>query len=718
MATTATAAPTQPLLEQVTSLTGSQFVMVDEQAGARATDRSPADSDSSSVDNAPRQVAVLDSGATGLCDHAKDTLDAMQTSPALPDGDGIEAAVGHAKGHKPELTVETRDRSDTTDSKVSWLKKLGGARNRSSSVAKSREQDSDDPAQVVSSGPILSASPLDENQPLDADDKLPSTSSIIDDVTSEYDVDPAVSDRRFHRLFTSVAADEHLIETYVCALIRDIAIAGRLYISEHHVGFRTNILGFSTSVLIPFSEITTIEKRTTAKVIPNAIEIVTPNSRHLFSNLLKRDSCYNLLVAVWRHEHPEEQRVRENRERGVSDTSSISDDRNAEAKSQVSFEDDQGQQKKHIFKDVFNGKLLKTMTKKDVSTGKTAAERIKDQALKRDLGHEPTTYDGEEYSHEVSDFVLPTSPVKAFNLLFKDEKFLKPFFEDTEHMRELNLGQWQGSEGSQTREMDYIKPLNSSIGPKQTHCIVSDKEEQFDPEANIVDVTTTKTPDVPSGNDFATMTKTVFTWSETGGTRVHVTSEVEWTKVNRMLKGIIERSCIEGQKTYHRDLEAAARRYIEEHENDFADPGVTAVNEPSKSVASNATNDSASPVPASVQAILDAIDRPSPTLLLGFVVIILVVSNIWTLVALRHQARAAHVLRLGHPGEVANAVSRVLDNFHSVFARSQNTAAAGGMQLDVDVIKAELGQLAGAVEQVERGLQGVADRIAGLRQLL
>ncbi|KAK4050305.1 hypothetical protein OIV83_003626 [Microbotryomycetes sp. JL201] len=729
MATAATVTPPQPLLEQITSMTGSQFVMVDDQQASRATDGSSTKSAATSTDSMPKQIAVLDSGATGLNDHAKETLDAMQAAPALPDdSDQIEAAVGHAKGDKPELTVETRDRSDTQDSKVSWLKKLGGARTRSPSVAKSRDATD---VGTVSPGPLLASSPIEDEsasiETTDAlrptadslqDQKLPSAGSIHsihDDVTSEYDVDPAVSERRFHRLFTAVSPDERLIETYVCALVRDIAIAGRLYISEHHVGFRTNILGFSTSVSIPFSEITTIEKRTTAKVIPNAIEIVTSNSKHLFSNLLKRDSCYNLLVAVWRHEHPEEQRVRDKRDRGESDPSDVSDDRNAEAKSEVSFEDDHGQQKKHIFRDVFNGKLLKTMTKKDTSSGRTAAEQVKDQALKRDLGHEPTFFYGEEYSHEVSDFVLPTSPVKAFNLLFKDEGFLRPFLEEMEHLRDLQLGQWQGEEGSQTREMDYIKPLNSSIGPKQTHCIVHDEEEVFDPETSIADVTTTRTPDVPSGNDFATMTKTVFTWSETGGTRVHVTSDVEWTKVNRMLKGIIERSCIEGQKKYHEDLEKAAKQYIEDHRSDFEDPGVTSCNEPpATKLSSVSLGDSSSPVPASVQAIIDAITQPSLAVIMGIIVCVLILTNIWTLVALRHQARALRTMRLGHPGEVANAVSRVLDSFHSVY----ESAGPRSQAFDAHRVKVELGQLAGAVDQVEKGLQQVSDRLAGLRQML
>ncbi|KAK4052009.1 hypothetical protein OIO90_004539 [Microbotryomycetes sp. JL221] len=734
-------ATTTKLIDQPHSLTGSEFIMINPpQAGSDHDSASPVQPSSAcaapdqGTDEAPQQVSVLNTGATGLCDTAKETLDAMNSAPELPPGAGIEAAVGKAKGERPEVTVETRNRSDTNDSKMSWLKKLSGTRSRSNSPkTESREGDDNDDGDkqdevdalhlnVVASptSDLTGEGPLSTEPPASAqaDNNSSMGYSIREDVASEYDVDPAVSDRRFHRFFTSIPAEEELIETYLCALVREIALAGRLYISEHHVGFRTNILGFSTSVSIPFSEITTIEKRSTAKVIPNAIEIVTHNSRHLFSNLLKRDSCYNLLVAVWRHEHPEEQRVREKHERGASDmsTSSESEDQNPEARSQVSFEDDRGTKKNHIFRDVFNGKLLRSMTKKDGSgQGKTAAERVKEQALQEgDLGHDPTSYDGDEYSHEVADFDLPTSPLKAYNLLFKDEEFLRPFLETKEGLKELNLGQWHEQDGKklQTREMDYIKPLNSSIGPKQTHCFVEDDEELVEPEQAIVDVTTTKTPDVPSGHDFSTMTKTVFTWSQTGGTRVHVTSDVEWTKVNRMLKGIIERSCIEGQKKYHADLEAAAREHITAHKNDFADEGVTQVADVGSQTKRQA---SASSVPASVEAFIEKISQPSPALLLAVVVALLILSNIWTLIALRQQAHVARRMRLGHPTEVAHAVSRVLDGFHAVYERSTHDASGGHTLAH---LRQELKSIVESVGRIEHSMTKLVDRLKGLQDSL
>lgn len=43
----------------------------------------------------------------------------------------------------------------------------------------------------------------------------------------------------------------------------------------------------------------------TAKIIPNAIEVRTLHATHSFSSFIARDASFALLVAVWKHVHPE-----------------------------------------------------------------------------------------------------------------------------------------------------------------------------------------------------------------------------------------------------------------------------------------------------------------------------------------------------------------------------------------------------------------------------
>ncbi|CAG8774363.1 7305_t:CDS:2, partial [Dentiscutata heterogama] len=73
--------------------------------------------------------------------------------------------------------------------------------------------------------------------------------------------------------------DEYLLNDFGCALQKEILLQGRIYVSVNHICFHANILGWVTDVVMPFSEITRIEKKTTAIVIPNAIQITTVKSK-------------------------------------------------------------------------------------------------------------------------------------------------------------------------------------------------------------------------------------------------------------------------------------------------------------------------------------------------------------------------------------------------------------------------------------------------------
>ena len=62
----------------------------------------------------------------------------------------------------------------------------------------------------------------------------------------------------FHQLFRSVPEDDYLIEDYSAALQRDILLHGRLYVSEGHICFSSNILGWVTNLVISFDEVVAV----------------------------------------------------------------------------------------------------------------------------------------------------------------------------------------------------------------------------------------------------------------------------------------------------------------------------------------------------------------------------------------------------------------------------------------------------------------------------
>ncbi len=77
--------------------------------------------------------------------------------------------------------------------------------------------------------------------------------------------------------------------------------------------------------------------------------------------------------------------------------------------------------------------------------------------------------------------------------------------------------------------MSYIKPLNGSLGPKQTKCELKDEVADCDFDNYVSTVTTMRTPDVPSGGVFSVKTRTCIMWAGPISSKVLVTTQVEWT---------------------------------------------------------------------------------------------------------------------------------------------------------------------------------------------
>jgi hypothetical protein len=80
-----------------------------------------------------------------------------------------------------------------------------------------------------------------------------------------------------------------------------------------------------------------------------------------------------------------------------------------------------------------------------------------------------------------------------------------------------------------TRNLSYIKPLNGSVGPKQTKCEIKDETVFSNFDEHVTMITTTRTPDVPSGGVFSVKTRTCITWATGVSSKVVVTTQVEWT---------------------------------------------------------------------------------------------------------------------------------------------------------------------------------------------
>ncbi|KAI9493531.1 GRAM domain-containing protein [Zychaea mexicana] len=119
----------------------------------------------------------------------------------------------------------------------------------------------------------------------------------------DYPLASAKRNVEFHTLFRSVPELDPLIEFYKCALHKEILLQGHIYITEHHLCFNANIFGWVTNLVIAFSEITSIEKRMTAMIIPNGIQVSTIHAKHVFASFMSRDMAFDQMYKVWQKHH-------------------------------------------------------------------------------------------------------------------------------------------------------------------------------------------------------------------------------------------------------------------------------------------------------------------------------------------------------------------------------------------------------------------------------
>ena len=387
--------------------------------------------------------------------------------------------------------------------------------------------------------------------------------------------------RDFHQLFRSVPEDDYLIEDYSCALQRDIILAGRMYISEGHICFSSNILGWVTTLIISFDEIVSVEKESTAMVFPNAIAIQTLHARQTFRSLLSREATYDLIIGIWKINHPSLKSSLNGvkLEGGTGDKTEKVDPSGSDEASEVSdeeeevYDEDEDDEGTGSFTEVPEGSIAgselaadqqsKAVTRKASAMGvaagaatgggptpseskagdKAAAASAASADFPGPATHAPTECsDGSShYERPLQDDIIPAPLGKVYSMTFGAASggFMAKWLMDEIKVTDLTMEDDKKglSEEIKTRSYSYIKPLNAPIGPKTTKCVVTETLESFDLEKAVSITQSTQTPDVPSGNIFATKTHFCLMWAPGNATRMVINFTIEWTGKS-WLKGI------------------------------------------------------------------------------------------------------------------------------------------------------------------------------------
>lgn len=555
---------------------------------------------------------------------------------------------------------------------------------------------------------------LEDDDDLDLDpDDIPVTGFAVASARRNQD---------FHELFPTVPEGDYLIEDYGCALQREILIQGRLYVSENHVCFHANIFGWITDLTIPMTEIITMEKRMTAFVIPNAIQIMSQSAKYTFTSFLSRDNTWEVLHNIWRLARPEGSSLgsRVQSPRGsidmlVSDTGSIA----PPSASQV------GEKK---------GKVQNKVTQCACGTN------------------------GEHLSEVAMESVFPGTPEQIYNLMFTSG-FIKDFMMHDQKLIDLQISDWMPTADDPKllyRQMSYIKPLSGGFGPKQTKCELRDETLHCDFDNYVCMLTTTRTPDVPSGSVFSVKTRTCITWTSGVSTKVLVTTQVEWTG-RSFIKGIIEKSAIDGQKEYHGDLDKSMRAYIHEHQSEFIPEGVDpSVVEETESQAAEMSPRPSMERPSIVdqqvrnsrdfkrdqrglqwaydtfegackvaqqstagllELIRDAWEQSTSTTILYFVIVFLVISNVWTLAMVGGREEAGRRKELKRMEEREKWVQGIVQALWEELVASKNTPGGTALSPSPRPIadwREEVGDINTALDIIEDRVRNIRESLAEL----
>lgn len=364
----------------------------------------------------------------------------------------------------------------------------------------------------------------------------------------------------FHNIFkdAGVTPQERLILDHSCALSRDILLQGRMYISDQHIGFNSNILGFVSTVFIPFKEIVQIEKKTTAGIFPNGIVIDTLHSKYIFASFISRDATFNLITDVWnqiilgrRYSDDTDQSDYSSRLNDLSDSNSLYN--------QLKDVDDDGDDDAAL-SDIDSTDMTSSEEVEDIIGSGIGIKKTKGQIKSLSLGpsqHEPTSSGYKPTNNEklVTEFLVEAPLGTVVNLLYgENTKYITDILAS---MKSTDISPIPKLLGTSSRKFNYVKPLPGNIGPSKTKCFITETLDHYDLEKYVKVSQVSDTPDVPSGNVFSARSVFLFTWDKDNNTKVVVYGCVDW-KGKSWLKSFIEKGTMDGilevAKTTHHEI--------------------------------------------------------------------------------------------------------------------------------------------------------------------
>jgi hypothetical protein len=331
----------------------------------------------------------------------------------------------------------------------------------------------------------------------------------------------------FHSIFPSLQ-EELLIEDFSCAILRDILIQGRLYLSENHLAFSARLLTWTFDVVIALNSIISIDKRFVAGFIPNAIEISTQEKKYFFASFLQRDYAYDVLRKAWNG--PPSSLVESQLEASFL---------NSTLQRMKSFGDSLGRKRVDSSDHV---QPIHHPLESDMNELTDTVFPPSSTPCPMASGHFGTQL--------IVDEVITISPDKIWSLLFSDEAIQEPTgwlqsYHTLRQRSDFKFSHWPFNDApyphvGSIRSFSYVVPVNGGVfyQGKTTPCFGSecilDMVVDGEKLKSFCVLTEAKTPQVPYGDTFLTKTHVcIFPFEQHWKMRVSVQADFKkppWTR--------------------------------------------------------------------------------------------------------------------------------------------------------------------------------------------
>ncbi|KAI8800352.1 hypothetical protein BJ742DRAFT_860139 [Cladochytrium replicatum] len=338
-------------------------------------------------------------------------------------------------------------------------------------------------------------------------------------------------DEEMHSLLKSVPASDHVLGVFPCALQKEIAIQGRVFLTQNRVCFHSNLLGFVTVLVVQVCDVINIVRKQTPFF--GSITIYTVDGTHTFHAFLKDDvRMHAALHAVWMnitdsnplklqdlfHSLHKPGGVLDLSTRKMSDQSSGSGGQMGEA-------------------GVQSGEQL---------SGLNSAYQLPPEIPVPT--QEVVCGCTEHFEKREVDMVLPIPAKHLFELLFGE---LSQIFWEKYHVKsgntQLTFGSWADEGGQRSRDLKFIIPINNSmVKAKEADCQETQTVTKRDEFLSYTIELKSQTPSLPYGDTFSPISQYCITWVSSSSSRLVIHVGCKFMK-NTMVKNMIKSAAMKGQ---------------------------------------------------------------------------------------------------------------------------------------------------------------------------